>query len=180
MKLMNFVWAVLGAAIGAAIGAMVTYSLSVAPMLRVQTSEALRQEKQITQLREAIASLERATTAFGYQNATRQQYPDVERAESARPATAISPAPDVTAPDDEAENPKAKPPPTPEQTVKYTQAGTLLEGAISARRWDESNAHQLRMMLGDLEDGHRDEILRRLSVAINEGRLRVEIDGPPL
>jgi hypothetical protein len=61
----------------------------------------------------------------------------------------------------------------------FEQAEVLLDDAGRRGRWTTSEGRNLRDMLPHLSDSHRDAILKRLAIAINQGQLRVETGGLP-
>jgi hypothetical protein len=63
--------------------------------------------------------------------------------------------------------------------VAATRARSLLDGAIGRRRWTDVDADSLRAEMADLPAGQRAEIIRSLSVAINQGQVVPESDRLP-
>ncbi|MBZ4330598.1 hypothetical protein [Corallococcus sp. AS-1-12] len=53
-----------------------------------------------------------------------------------------------------------------------------MERALSARQWRDAQARELAASVPLLTQQQQVDLLRRLSVAINEGQLQVETRGP--
>ncbi|MBZ4375762.1 hypothetical protein [Corallococcus sp. AS-1-6] len=53
-----------------------------------------------------------------------------------------------------------------------------MERALSARQWGDAQARELAASVPLLTQQQQVDLLRRLSVAINEGQLKVETRGP--
>jgi hypothetical protein len=70
-------------------------------------------------------------------------------------------------------------PPPPERVVAAGEAHEVLDGAIARGRFTDEDAAKLRDRLRAVTDEDRFELLRSFSVAVNDGRLRVEA-GPLL
>ncbi|HEY3501099.1 MAG TPA: hypothetical protein VGK73_40675 [Polyangiaceae bacterium] len=69
--------------------------------------------------------------------------------------------------------------PEPE-TVAALDSGTrYVEAAVVQGRWGEEQASQIRRLGVGLSAEQYHEMIRPLSIAINEGRMQVEVDGPP-
>ncbi len=54
----------------------------------------------------------------------------------------------------------------------------MVERALSIRRWGDAQARELAASVPLLTQQQQLDLLRRLSVAINEGQLEVETHGP--
>jgi hypothetical protein len=77
-------------------------------------------------------------------------------------------------------SPAAKPeppPPSAESVAATEQAHRLLEAAATARRWTDRDREQLRVLLPQLTNEQRQEILTSLIPAVNRGDIKVETTG---
>jgi len=73
-----------------------------------------------------------------------------------------------------------EPPPPPLEAVAAHQEGLRrVDAALGARQWSEEDARVLRRLLGAMTDDQREEVISRLSVSINAGRLDVQVQGMP-
>lgn len=79
------------------------------------------------------------------------------------------------------EAPTARPesPPPPASIASGQEGHGLIDLALSRGRWDEADAERLRLLLAEMTDAQRMEVMLRLNRAANEGRLRLETRGPP-
>jgi hypothetical protein len=62
-------------------------------------------------------------------------------------------------------------PPTGEQITAAAQANTILEAAIGRRSWTAADAEALRRDFDAMNPDQQAELMRRFSLAINQGRL---------
>jgi hypothetical protein len=69
--------------------------------------------------------------------------------------------------------------PTEEQSAATSQAEALLAAAMLRREWRDSDADALREHFHRMTAGQRTEILRRFSVAVNQGRLVPQTEQIP-
>lgn len=69
--------------------------------------------------------------------------------------------------------------PSTEQMAAAVQAHAALDEAISRRQWTEADAQSLRERFHNLSDDQQVELLRKFSVAVNQGRLVPQTDGVP-
>ncbi|HEY2512810.1 MAG TPA: hypothetical protein VGI39_18215 [Polyangiaceae bacterium] len=80
--------------------------------------------------------------------------------------------------------PSAAPPPPHEETAENTQAaadGTaLVDRALRAGTWTSNDAQQLRTLRDRMTDEQREQLVRRVIVAINAGTLTSNFRGAPL
>jgi hypothetical protein len=67
---------------------------------------------------------------------------------------------------------------TPEGLALASRGMAVVESALGARRWRESDAQELRSMLPQMPPAQREEVLKKLITAVNEGRLVAEQRGP--
>ncbi|RYZ44073.1 MAG: hypothetical protein EOO71_00960 [Myxococcaceae bacterium] len=82
------------------------------------------------------------------------------------------------APREDAPKPQAPPVPDARNAAAWARGNEALERALSARRWGEAEARELSASVPALTPQQQMDLLRRLSVAINEGQLKVETRGP--
>jgi len=68
--------------------------------------------------------------------------------------------------------------PSEKNEVARQRGEELVERALGNRRWGDTQAHEMMVLLPSLTDTQRDELIRRLIVAINRGELKVETSGP--
>jgi hypothetical protein len=69
--------------------------------------------------------------------------------------------------------------PTNENLEAYARAEQLLGDAVKAKRWSAAQAASFRQLLPQLTGEQADALRRRISVAINEGQVSVQTEGPP-
>ncbi|NOK17576.1 hypothetical protein [Corallococcus carmarthensis] len=60
----------------------------------------------------------------------------------------------------------------------WSRGNEVVDRALSARRWGDEQARELSASMPSLTQQQQVDLLRRLSVAINEGQLKVETHGP--
>lgn len=72
---------------------------------------------------------------------------------------------------------EAKTEPTVANLEAFARGEQLLEGALGAKTWTSEQALRLRGVLGGVTGAQAAELLRRLSAAINAGRLAVKTAG---
>lgn len=79
------------------------------------------------------------------------------------------------------EEPAPQEPPVPNErnAAAWARGNEVLDRAIGARRWGDEQARELSASVPLLTQQQQMDLLRRLSVAINEGQLKVETLGPP-
>ncbi|RKG60910.1 hypothetical protein D7X30_08365 [Corallococcus sp. AB011P] len=79
------------------------------------------------------------------------------------------------------EDPAPQEPPAPDtrNAEAWARGNEVVERALSARRWGDAQARELAASVPSLTQQQQLNLLRRLSVAINEGQLKVETLGPP-
>ncbi|MGE6756854.1 hypothetical protein ACQKGO_02480 [Corallococcus interemptor] len=82
-----------------------------------------------------------------------------------------------TAPGDE---PAPQEPPIPDarNAAAWARGNEVVDRALSARRWGEAQARELSASSSSLTVQQRENLMRRLIVAINQGQLKVETRGP--
>lgn len=73
---------------------------------------------------------------------------------------------------------RPEPPPSPASISSGQEGHGLIDVALSRGRWDETDAERLRLLLPEMADAQRMEVMLRLNRAANEGRLRLETRGP--
>ncbi|NOK31878.1 hypothetical protein HMI49_01510 [Corallococcus exercitus] len=78
------------------------------------------------------------------------------------------------------EDPAPREPPVPNarNAEAWARGNEVVDRALSARRWGEAQARELAASVPSLTPQQQVDLLRRLSVAINEGQLKVETRGP--
>lgn len=90
----------------------------------------------------------------------------VDRAEPPAPVTPAPPAPEPA------------PAPTPEAAASAAAGVALVERATRTGHWTSSDAEELGARLRGLPREEVEAILGELIPAVNEGRVRVEVQGP--
>jgi hypothetical protein len=74
------------------------------------------------------------------------------------------------------------PPATPQEAQRQTTASeagrALLDRRLADRVWRADDARELRHLLVAMAPEDRDEVITTLTVAINKGLVRDEVDGP--
>jgi 3-oxoacyl-ACP reductase-like protein len=91
------------------------------------------------------------------------------------PASATAPTAAPERPTDE------RRPPSPESIKAERSARTVLDSALRAKRWTETDRQKMREDLVLLDDDARKQLLRDLVRAFNSGSLDMrEVAGPPL
>lgn len=58
------------------------------------------------------------------------------------------------------------------------QGDRLLDNAIAAKRWTDADVASLRDITGRMAGLQTAELMRRVSVAINDGKIAVQVSGP--
>ena len=78
------------------------------------------------------------------------------------------------------EEPASQEPAVPEaqNAMAWARGNEVVDRALNARRWGDAQARELSASVPALTTQQQVELLRRLSVAINEGQLKVETRGP--
>lgn len=66
---------------------------------------------------------------------------------------------------------------TSENIAAHMEASHLIEAAVSAGQWTESDASQLRQLFQNTTTGDRRALIKKLSVAINGGTMKVLVKG---
>jgi hypothetical protein len=73
-------------------------------------------------------------------------------------------------------------PATPELTNESLDAlagaTRLVERAVAAGRWDDSNVAEMRRIASNLNTEQMESVARQLSVAINQQKVRIAVTGP--
>ncbi len=82
-------------------------------------------------------------------------------------------------PSPEPREPPAPQPPTPENVTAFEKAQRLLEDSFAARRWGDAQAHEFKLLRGQLTGPQYQEVFQKLVLAINSQQLRVETTGAP-
>ena len=67
----------------------------------------------------------------------------------------------------------------PMQVAALARAHTILDRAIGRRQWTDADADSLRAEMAGLPASQRTEIVRQLSLAINQGQVTPESDRLP-
>ncbi|RKG83186.1 hypothetical protein D7W79_00660 [Corallococcus exercitus] len=68
--------------------------------------------------------------------------------------------------------------PDARNAAAWARGNEMVDRALSARRWGDAQARELAASVPSLTPQQQVDLLRRLSVAINEGQLKVETRGP--
>ncbi|GMU00559.1 hypothetical protein KH5H1_46790 [Corallococcus caeni] len=74
--------------------------------------------------------------------------------------------------------PREPPAPNARNAEAWARGNEVVDRALSDRRWGEAQARELAASVPLLTQQQQLDLLRRLSVAINEGQLKVETRGP--
>lgn len=93
-------------------------------------------------------------------------------------ALANSPAPAQPAAPAKLDEPDPSPAPSQATIERFDSARVDVEQGIRRGAWTASDREKLQSVLGDLTPEMREALLRPLVVAANEGRLKVETQGP--
>lgn len=75
--------------------------------------------------------------------------------------------------------PQEPPAPDTRNAEAWARGNEVVERALSARRWGDAQARELAASMPRLTQQQQLDLYRRLSMAINEGQLKVETQGPP-
>jgi hypothetical protein len=75
--------------------------------------------------------------------------------------------------------PAAPPIVTPEALDAENGAQRLVERAFARKAWTQDDALAMRGYLGQVTGEQREDLLRQLLPAMNDGRIKVEPGGPP-
>jgi hypothetical protein len=75
--------------------------------------------------------------------------------------------------------PPPLPGPTAAQVEAFARAQGMVEKGLHAGRWTDEDAMALRVVLVQVAAEERAELTRKMVVAINQDRIRVETSGPP-
>jgi hypothetical protein len=81
--------------------------------------------------------------------------------------------------------PEATPPPiaraepSPRNLEAHQQGHQLIDAATRARRWTDEDAQAFRLVLGDMTEAQREDVLRRLVTTINGRTLDIQTRGAP-
>jgi hypothetical protein len=73
----------------------------------------------------------------------------------------------------------APPPPAPQSVAALEGAHRLIEDAVRSRQWGEQQAQEMRRLLIDMTPAQRQEIIPRLTQALNSGGISVTRRGQP-
>jgi len=71
-------------------------------------------------------------------------------------------------------------PSSPEQAAASMRAKQVLEHALAVHQWGTQDREAMRVEMGRSDDRTRQEIIRRLSAAINSGEVALSVSGPAL
>jgi hypothetical protein len=74
--------------------------------------------------------------------------------------------------------PEPPPEPPPKALAAQQQGQQLIEEATRAGRWRTEDAQALRRLLIDMDDAQRQDVIQRLVVQINAGKLQSQAQGP--
>ncbi|WP_375756287.1 hypothetical protein [Corallococcus exercitus] len=71
-------------------------------------------------------------------------------------------------------------PPVPEaqNAAAWARGNEVVDRALSGRKWGEAQARELSASVPSLTMQQREDLLRRLIMAINQGQLKVDTRGP--
>ncbi|MBN8229482.1 hypothetical protein JYK02_18385 [Corallococcus macrosporus] len=93
-------------------------------------------------------------------------------------AQAAQVAPQGPGPQDDGRPPQEPPVPEAQNAAAWAHTTDVVDRALSARRWGEAQARELSASAPSLTMQQREDLLRRLIMAINQGQLKVETRGP--
>ncbi|NMO23324.1 hypothetical protein HPC49_50485 [Pyxidicoccus fallax] len=74
--------------------------------------------------------------------------------------------------------PEPPPEPSPQAIAARQQGLQVIEAASRSGEWKTEDAQALREQLADMGDDQRQEVMRRLIVLLNEGKLKRRTQGP--
>ncbi|MFP2906390.1 hypothetical protein ACLESD_15265 [Pyxidicoccus sp. 3LFB2] len=74
--------------------------------------------------------------------------------------------------------PEASPEPPAQAVAAQRQGHQLIAEASRSGRWTTEDAKALRLQLTEMNDAQRQEVIRRLIVQLNEGKLKSHAEGP--
>lgn len=66
----------------------------------------------------------------------------------------------------------------PENRVAYQTASSVVTTAVAAKRWTEEDRETFTAAVGLLTNNQRMELMDRLIPAVNNGEVKVEVNGP--
>jgi hypothetical protein len=95
---------------------------------------------------------------------------EAELAQLARGAVEAPPAPGASSP------PPA--PPSPQSLAAAEAAAQRIDDAISSGRWTREDQAALRGVMSELTTSQTEAVMSKITLAINEGRVRPEHPGP--
>ena len=67
---------------------------------------------------------------------------------------------------------------SPENKAAYQSASSVVTTAVAAKRWTEEDKETFRAAFGQLTNNQRMELMNTLAPAINNGDVKVEVNGP--
>ena len=67
---------------------------------------------------------------------------------------------------------------SPENRAAYQSASSVVTTAVAAKRWTEEDKETFRAAFGQLTNNQRMELMNILAPAINNGEVKVEVNGP--
>ncbi len=67
---------------------------------------------------------------------------------------------------------------SPENRAAYQSASNVVQAAVAAKRWTEEDKETFRSAFGLLTNNQRMELMNILAPAINNGEVKVEVNGP--
>jgi len=67
---------------------------------------------------------------------------------------------------------------SPENHVAYQTASSVVTTAVAAKRWTEDDRESFTSAIGLLTSNQRIELMDRLIPAVNNGHVKVEVNGP--
>jgi hypothetical protein len=67
---------------------------------------------------------------------------------------------------------------SPENHAAYQTASSVVTTAVAARRWTEEDKETFTSAVGLLTSNQRMELMDRLIPAVNNGEVKVEVNGP--
>ena len=147
---------------------------AVAAIVQVRVSDNRRREADRVLVAELSERLERIE---GRLAALAARTPAVTAGTAA--VAALPCAHDPTTAEAPAAEPAPKAPPTPEVQAAITHATGVVDRALASGHWTEGDTLALRSSMGTLDGESQMVLLRRLNVATNSDRLKIETDDAP-
>jgi hypothetical protein len=151
---------------------------AVAAFVQVRVADSHRREADRVLIGELSERLERRLERIeGRLAALAAQTPPVTAGSAAVAALPCAHGPTTAAAP--ADEPAPKAPPSPEVQAAITKATGVVDRALASGHWTQGDTLALRSSMGTLDTEDRMVLLRRLNVATNTDRLKIENDDAP-